>query len=220
MKLNDLKKAAAKARQDLQVAERKVAELQRNAKAAKAKAEQARLEHKRVRKAAKQAKKLALAAEEQARERYRVWEKAQKRLAKALKKLAKAKGGGTKKPALAAECARESHGDETGGKEEAAHPANETEAGRRQAIFSANPRRRVANPGWSGGLICAGSDLAAATEDALLRRILTLPSHDCHAAVRGFGHSFICGPKVNQIDRMAGWRRGSRFSSSACCCNA
>ena len=85
MKLNDLKKAAAKARQDLQVAERKVAELQRNAKAAKTKAEQARLDYKRVRKAAKQARKLALAAEEQAGERCRVWEKAQKRLAKALK---------------------------------------------------------------------------------------------------------------------------------------
>ena len=102
MKLNDLKKAAARAQQELQLAESKVADLQRTVKAAKANTEQVRLQFKGMRKAAKQAKKLVLAAEEQARERCRVWEKAQKRLAKALKKLVKAKGGGTKKPALAA----------------------------------------------------------------------------------------------------------------------
>ena len=102
MKLNDLKQAAAVARQDHEIAEGKAAELQVSAKADKAKAEQARLEYKRVRKAAKQAKKLALAAEEQARKCCRAWEKAQKGLAKALKKLAKAKGEGKKKPALAA----------------------------------------------------------------------------------------------------------------------
>ena len=99
MKLNDLEKAAAKAQQDFQLAERKAAELQRSAKAAKAKTEQARIEHKRIRKAAKQAKKLALAAEEQAREQRRAWEKAQKRLSKALKKLAKTKLIGAKKGA-------------------------------------------------------------------------------------------------------------------------
>lgn len=102
MKLNDLQKAAAKAQQDLQLAERKVTELLRNAKSAKAKSEQARLQYKHVRKVAKQAKKLALAAEEEARERSRVWEKTQKRLAKALKKQAKAKGKATKKPASTA----------------------------------------------------------------------------------------------------------------------
>jgi hypothetical protein len=96
MKLNELKKAAAKAQQDLQLAEHKAAELQRSAKAAKAKTDQARIEHKRVRKAAKQAKKLVLAAEEQAREQHRAWEKAHRRLSKALKKLAKTKAVGAK----------------------------------------------------------------------------------------------------------------------------
>ena len=48
MKLNDLQKAAAKAQQELQLAERKVAELQRAAKAAKAKTEQVRLQFKGV----------------------------------------------------------------------------------------------------------------------------------------------------------------------------
>ena len=97
MNLNGLKQAAAKAQQAFRIAELKVADLQRTFKAAKAKTEQARLEHKRVRKAAKQAKKLTLAAEDQARERRRICEKAQKRLAKSLKKLAKVKGGGAKK---------------------------------------------------------------------------------------------------------------------------
>ena len=99
MKLKDLKKAVAKAQHDLQLAELKAVELQRSAKAAKAKTEQARLQHKRVRKAAKQARKLAQAAEEQAREQRRAWEKAQKRLSKALKKLAKTKAVGAKKAA-------------------------------------------------------------------------------------------------------------------------
>ena len=99
MKLDDLKKAAAKAQQDLQLAEGNAAELQRRAKAVKAKTEQARLQHKRFRKEAKQAKKLALAADEQAREQRRAWEKAQKRVSKALKKLAKTKAVGAKKAA-------------------------------------------------------------------------------------------------------------------------
>jgi hypothetical protein len=88
MKLNDLKKAAAKARQDLQFAERKAGDLQRKAKAAKAKSEQTRLEHKRARKSAKQAKKQT-----------RVLEKVQKRLAKALKKVGQGKGKQKSKPA-------------------------------------------------------------------------------------------------------------------------
>ena len=67
MKLNEFKKAAATAQQDLQLAERKAADLQRNAKAAKSKSEQARSEFKRARKSAKQAKKLAAAAEDHAR---------------------------------------------------------------------------------------------------------------------------------------------------------
>ena len=99
MKLDDLKKAEAKAQQGLQLAEAKAAELQRKAKAAKAMAEQARVKHKQTRKAAKQAKRLALAAEEYAGDQLRVWEKAQKCLAKALKKAAKAKAGQSKRPA-------------------------------------------------------------------------------------------------------------------------
>jgi hypothetical protein len=42
---------------------------------------------------------LAVATEEQARERRRAWEKAQKRVSKALKKLAKTKAVGAKKAA-------------------------------------------------------------------------------------------------------------------------
>jgi hypothetical protein len=102
MNLNDLKKAAARAQQDLQLAERKAADLQNAVKTAKAIAEQVRQEHKRLRKAAKQAKKRALAAEEQASKQRRLCEKAQKRLAKALKKLAKTKGGRAKKTAKTA----------------------------------------------------------------------------------------------------------------------
>ena len=109
MKLNDLKKAGAKAYRELQLAERKAEELQRKAMAAKALAEQARLKHKRARKAAKQAKHLALAAEEQVRDQLRAWEKAQKRLGKALKKAAKSKTGKAKRPALATSAPRQSH---------------------------------------------------------------------------------------------------------------
>jgi hypothetical protein len=106
MKLNDLQKAGAKAHRALQIAKAKAAELQRKAKTAKAIAEQARLEHKHARKAAKQTKRLALAAEEDARGQFRVWEKAQKRLAKALKKLAKAKTGKAKRSASTAAAPR------------------------------------------------------------------------------------------------------------------
>src|ERR1035441_6620676 len=98
MKLNDLKQAAAKAQQDLQLTERKVADLQRTAKAAKARSEHTRLEHKRARKAAKQAKKLASAAEEQAREQRRVLKKVHRRLAKALKKVGQGKSKQKSKP--------------------------------------------------------------------------------------------------------------------------
>ena len=101
MKLNELKKVAAQARQNLQLAESRNMELQRKAKAAKALAEQARMKHKHARKAAKQAKQLALAAKERARDQLRTCEKAQKRLAKALKKLAKDKAGEGKKPSSA-----------------------------------------------------------------------------------------------------------------------
>jgi hypothetical protein len=85
MKLNQLKKAAAKAQQALQLTERQVAELRRQAKAAKAQAEKVRLQQKRLRKAAKEAKKQALEVDERAAEQRRVLEKAQKRLAKALR---------------------------------------------------------------------------------------------------------------------------------------
>ena len=91
MKLNDLKKAAASAQEELQLAERAAAALQRRTKADKARSEQTRLEHKRARKSAKLSKKLALKAEEQVREQRRILEKAQKRLAKALKKVGKGK---------------------------------------------------------------------------------------------------------------------------------
>ena len=106
MKLDDLKKAGAKAHQELRLAERKAQELQRKFTAAKALAEQARLKHKHSRKAAKQAKRLALAAEEHVRDNLRAWEKAQKRLAKATKKAAKAKAGNTKRSAPAAAAPR------------------------------------------------------------------------------------------------------------------
>jgi len=102
MKLNDLQKANDKAHRDLQLAKAKAAELQRKAKTAKAIAEQARLNQKQARKAAKQAKHLALAAEDHARDQLRVWEKAQKRLDKVIKKAAKAKAGKAKRPAATA----------------------------------------------------------------------------------------------------------------------
>ena len=99
MKLNDLKKAAAKAQQDLQFVELKVAELQQKAKVAKAKSEQTRLMHKSARKSAKQAKKLASTAEDQARDKSRALEKSRKRLTKALKKLGQGKSKPKGKPA-------------------------------------------------------------------------------------------------------------------------
>jgi len=105
MKLNDLKKAGAKAQQDLRLAEAKTAELKRKAKAAKAMAAQVWLEYKRVRKAAKQAKRLASEAEEQVRDQLRACEKTQKRLVKAIKKLGKAKSGASKKGTKAAKTA-------------------------------------------------------------------------------------------------------------------
>jgi len=108
MKLNDLKKAAAKAQQDLHLAARKAADLRQKAQAAKARSEQTRLEHKRARKAAKQAKKSAAAAEEQARDYCRVFEKAQKRLAKAVKKLGQGKTKQKGKPARLPAVARAS----------------------------------------------------------------------------------------------------------------
>ena len=101
MKLNDLKKAVAKARQDRQLAERQAVALRHTAKAAKAKAEQARLEQKLLRKVAKEAKKLALDAEGRACDRCQALEKAQKRLAKALKKSAPQNSKQKIKPASA-----------------------------------------------------------------------------------------------------------------------
>lgn len=98
MKLNDLKKAAASAEAELQLAERAAADLQRKAKADKARSEQTRLDHKRARKSAKLSKKLALKAEERVREQRCILEKAQKRLAKALKKVGKEKGKQRSKP--------------------------------------------------------------------------------------------------------------------------
>ena len=53
-------------------------------------------------KAAKQAKHLALAAEEHARDQLRVWEKAQKHLDKVIKKAAKANACKAKRPAATA----------------------------------------------------------------------------------------------------------------------
>jgi hypothetical protein len=98
MKLNDLKKAAARAYEELQLAEGAAADLQRKAKADKARSEKTRLDHKRARKSAKLSKKLALKSEEQVREQRRVLQKAQKRLAKALKKLGIGKGKQRGKP--------------------------------------------------------------------------------------------------------------------------
>jgi hypothetical protein len=120
MKLNDLRNAAAKADQELHIAKRRAKDLQAKAKAGKAALQQARLNHKRARKAAKQTKSLALAAKEQARDRLRIWEKAQKRLAKALKKLAKAHDA--KKPSQTPAGPRKASGPGSKGKRQARSP--------------------------------------------------------------------------------------------------
>jgi predicted nucleic acid-binding Zn-ribbon protein len=109
MKLDELKKALAKAQEGLRVAEHDLADLQRKAKAAKAKSEHARLEHKRARKSAKQAKKLVLEAEDRAGQQCRVLAKAQKRLVKALKKAEKAKAVKMKKQPLSERRRRQNH---------------------------------------------------------------------------------------------------------------
>jgi chromosome segregation ATPase len=102
MKLDDLRKAAAKADHELQRAESRAKELKAKARAAKAALQKARLDHKLSRKTAKQARNLAQAADDQVRDQLRVWEKAQKRLGKALKKLAQVKASKVRKPAQAA----------------------------------------------------------------------------------------------------------------------
>ena len=106
MKLADLRKAAAKADQQLQRSESRAKELKAKARAAKAALQQARLHHKHSRKTAKQARNRAQAAEDRVRDHLRVWETAQKRLGKALKKLAKAKASKTRKPARAVAATR------------------------------------------------------------------------------------------------------------------
>lgn len=92
MTIDRLKKAAAKAHDGFQRAEARAEELQRKAQTAKARAEQARQKRKQARRSAKQARRLALAAEERVCKRLRIWEKAQKRLAKAMKKATKTVG--------------------------------------------------------------------------------------------------------------------------------
>jgi len=93
MRLNDLKKGAAKARQDFQRAEREAEEPQRKFEAARLVAEQALLRHEEAQERAEQVRCLALAAEDRVGDRLRIWEKAQKRLAQALKKVSRAKAG-------------------------------------------------------------------------------------------------------------------------------
>ena len=87
MKLQILQEAVAGAQQEFQDAETKAVAARLSAKAAKAAAEKSRVEHKRARKAAKQARKIALKAENKAEELAAILAKAQKRLAKALKKM-------------------------------------------------------------------------------------------------------------------------------------
>ena len=97
MKLSDLKNAVAKAQQELELVKRKAVELQLRAKTTRARADHAWLVQERARKAAKQAKKLAVAAEDQACEQCSLLTKAQKRLAKAMKKVGRAEAASKKK---------------------------------------------------------------------------------------------------------------------------
>ena len=161
MKLNDLKKAATRFQEKLRIAERKAADLQRKAKAAKAGSEQTRLEHKRARKAAKQSKKLASAAEDQAREQRRVLEKARKRLAKALKKLAQRKGKQKSKPARSSAVARPPAPNEA-----VRHCAKDPQARSRWPVSVSRPRKCHTATGHSYGLTCGAFDLAAKANDS------------------------------------------------------
>jgi predicted nucleic acid-binding Zn-ribbon protein len=86
MKLKDFRSAVIQAQCELEAAELGMLDARQKVKTAKAKTQQAKLEHKRTRKAAKEAKRLALEAEDRVRERGRMLAKAEKRLAKALKK--------------------------------------------------------------------------------------------------------------------------------------
>lgn len=85
-KINNLQKAVASAQQEFRAAEHKAIAARLGVRAAKAAAEKIRLEHKRARKVAKKTKKQAQQSESLAHELAGVLAKAQKRLAKALKK--------------------------------------------------------------------------------------------------------------------------------------
>jgi hypothetical protein len=86
MKLKDFRSAVIQAQCELEAAELGMLDARQKVKTAKAKTQQAKLEYKRTRKGAKEAKRLALEAEDRVRERGRMLAKAEKRLAKALKK--------------------------------------------------------------------------------------------------------------------------------------
>jgi hypothetical protein len=86
MKLQDLQKTAAVAKQKLRETALKAAEAVLKARAAKVVSSNSKQGFKLARKAAKLAKKLATKAEARAAEQGRVFAKAEKRLAKALKK--------------------------------------------------------------------------------------------------------------------------------------
>jgi hypothetical protein len=89
MKLYKMKSAVAKAAKELVAAQSKAKRLRDHAAKCKGMLEDARMSYKSARKASKEAKKRAAAAEETAGEKLRAWEKASKRLSKAVKKLGK-----------------------------------------------------------------------------------------------------------------------------------
>jgi hypothetical protein len=98
MKLKDFRSAVIQAQCELEAAQLMMLDARQKLKATKAKAQQAKLEHKRTRKAAKEAKRLALEVEDRVRERALLLAKAEKRLAKAIKKSEPAQPAAGKRP--------------------------------------------------------------------------------------------------------------------------
>jgi len=86
MTLEQLEKAATRARKDFRRAEAKAEELQREVQAAKTLTKKAPLQRRQPLEGLKRAVRAALAAEEQVRDLLRAWEQAQQRLASAMHK--------------------------------------------------------------------------------------------------------------------------------------
>ena len=100
MRLDGLKRAAAKARGRVGRAEAKAEKLQRNFSLAKAVLEQAQSKYVHARKAADRARRMALAAEARVSRQIRAWERAEKRLAKGAKKAGAIKATGARRSPL------------------------------------------------------------------------------------------------------------------------